>query len=63
MDDEQPGADGPADATAPPGPPSAADEEGPEGEDGRQESALPGAVATVWSSILTTAYRCLEEGR
>ncbi|MFB7481964.1 hypothetical protein ACFUEM_25460 [Streptomyces anulatus] len=63
MDDEQPGADGPTDAAAPPGPPSTANKEGAEGEDGQQESALPGAVATVWSSILTAAYRRLEEGR
>ncbi|MFI8195199.1 hypothetical protein ACIF6K_01485 [Streptomyces sp. NPDC085942] len=60
MDDQQPGAVGPADATTPPKPSSTAEEEG---EDGRQESAPPGAVATVWSSILTITYRRLEEGR
>ncbi|MEV7489697.1 hypothetical protein HFP69_03175 [Streptomyces sp. ARC12] len=60
MGDEQPGAVGPADATTAPRLPSTADEEG---GCGRQESAPLGHVATVWSRILTTAYRRLEEGR
>lgn len=34
------------------------------GEEGPLEpAALPGAVTTVWSSILSTAFRRLQEGR
>ncbi|MEU6619679.1 hypothetical protein ABZ926_02635 [Streptomyces litmocidini] len=33
-------------------------------EEGPLESAfLPGAVTTVWSDILSTAFRRLQEGR
>ncbi|MFD0039895.1 hypothetical protein ACOMD4_23895 [Streptomyces anulatus] len=64
MDDEEPSGSGSAVPTASAGPPSIGpDEEGADSEAGRQDSAPPGAVATVWLSIPTAAHRRLGEIR